>query len=191
MKKAPRKIFEDYKDPLFLRSFGPIVQAAWRVPTPLESFLAQQAQPVPDKVSGWILIDTGAQDTCISLDVANQLGLRPVGLCTGFGAGGVHKNHVFSARLDIEMEEDGRKRIVTLEQRVQAIPNLNDFYKLSNAMRNGAPSTLIGLLGRDILRHGRLNYDGRGHITLEFFPDTLQKRGVLPGSAPPIPGKKP
>ena len=89
------------------------------------------------------------------------------------------------------MEEAGLKRIITLEQPVQAIPNLNDFYKLSNAMRNGAPITLIGLLGRDLLRHGRLNYDGRGHITLEFFPDTFQNRGVLPGSAPHNPVKIP
>ena len=99
MKKAPRKIFEDYKDPQFLHRFGPIVQAAWRVPTPLESFLAQQKQPIPDKVSGWILVDSGAQDTCISLDVANHLGLKQLGICTGYGAGGVHKNPIFFCAL--------------------------------------------------------------------------------------------
>ncbi|HEY3319869.1 MAG TPA: hypothetical protein VGP72_05260 [Planctomycetota bacterium] len=188
MKHAPRKIFEDFQTPEALQTIGPIIAASWRIPQLLENALTLAGKPIPAPVYGDILVDTGAQATCISLDVSQQLGLRPLGVCHGYGAGGKHTNPIFAAKLEIVMEENGRKRTVSLDQRFQAIPHLDDYYQQIQVMRRGTRVHLIGLLGRDMLQHGRLQYDGRGHITLEFFPNTmprLQPVLLQPATPPP------
>lgn len=74
--------------PELLRAFGPFFFATWWVPAALAQSLSLAGKPIPPAVTGVIVIDTGADGTCISSEVAERLGLIPKRMQPGFGAGG-------------------------------------------------------------------------------------------------------
>lgn len=175
--RPPRRIFVDYQDPQQLRILGPLIVAVWEIPLALSQALIAVGQPIPQPIVGHMLIDTGASATCMSMDVAAELGLKPVGLVNGYGASGSHKNQVYHALLKIRIVDQSRPDKghleIASEQRVQGIPELHRSMDSLKPTTNGKPIRLVGLLGRDFLRHTRFHYDGDGNFEVIIKTETL------------------
>jgi hypothetical protein len=154
-----------------LRVTGPVFIAEWSAPLAIIDVRKQQNLPIPTPVSGILLLDTGASITCISLKAADELGLTPTRMASGYGASGPTHNPIFFARLQISIAASNRRTDFAWEQEVQGVPDLEKQCQVSYA---GVPRELVGLLGRDILRHCRVKYDGiLGKVRIEFDMRTL------------------
>lgn len=57
--------------------------------------------PVDESVGAWAFIDTGAYESCIDQDLADQLALTLVDRRIVSGAGGKHELNVYLAEIDI------------------------------------------------------------------------------------------
>lgn len=137
--------------------------------------MRQAGRPVPPAIAGALLLDTGATRTCIALQTATELGLQPTRIQEGYGAAGKHSNLVFLARLEIKIidSETSQEQGFAWEQEVEAIPELHNF--AAPLTWQEKTMTLSGLLGRDILRHARIHYDGpAGRIRFEFDIASIQ-----------------
>jgi hypothetical protein len=134
-----------------------------------EALLDHDQQP-PPPVVGAILLDTAASGTCISQTTAERLGLKPTRMGVGYGAGGRHENPVYFARLEINISGSrGSSSRISLEREVQGLPDLEKPFEMTGLTREGKPTELIGLMGRDLLRFARFRYDGvDGKLDLRF-----------------------
>ncbi len=114
-----------------------------------------------------MLIDTGAGNTCIALDVAEELQLTMVGLRKGYGAGGIHENKVFEASLRL-IASNGL--VVNSTHQAAGIPDLGKHLDATQVQTgDDYPKRLIGLLGRDFLLHATLIYRGsQGIIEIQL-----------------------
>ncbi len=142
--------------------FGPIIKGAFSAPIALARKLAEQGRPVPDPVRGYLIIDTGAVTLCVADFVPKQLGLSPVGIRDTAGVHGVQKNEVYHLHLQL-MFSGGSGEGVSIETEKPAIciPGLHGQWSPDEMKTNDAhPSLLIGLLGRDFLRHAVFTYNG-------------------------------
>jgi hypothetical protein len=166
-----------------LHELGPIVRAQWNVPAALARALAAAGRPVPKPVEGFMLIDTGATTTCIALDAAEELGLHQVAVSVTYGAGGQHQNKVFHAELRLGIRDGNQDIWVVSEQQTSGIPQLDQHFKAKDVRIGGQPARLIGLLGRDFLRHTRLVYDGQKGFELFLLTHTMNRIDGLP---PPV-----
>lgn len=133
-------------------------------------------------VTGAMLVDTGATSTCMSRKAADALGLSPLRMQKGYGAGGAHDNPVYFAALEIPIPDgSGAVSVIGWEQEVQGIPDLEKHAQ--GSAYGGNPVEVIGLLGRDILRFATMSYDGpQGSMKLRFDVASLQfdpSRGPL------------
>lgn len=168
----------NFGSPDALQATGPLIHAAWLAPKAQAELLASAGKPVPRPAVGMVLIDTGAQRTCISLAAAQALGLRPISKVKGFGAGGVHTNDLVFARLEISIQD--HRNITTIlfwEGPYQAIPEMENH--LPGLQVQGRPTRVVGLLGRDILRHASIIYNGKnGTLQVNFDPDWIRARDV-------------
>jgi hypothetical protein len=158
------------------------VAATWQVPDVQARLLRDNGRPVPPPVSGYLLLDTGASKTCISSAVAQALGLTPIGKIKAYGASGEHTNRVVSAQLGIEVEDDrGNPRRISWVIPCQAIPRLEEPYQ--HIQLADSPLVLVGLLGRDLLRHATVIYDGKTgvlHITFDRHSTPAQAKKSKP-----------
>jgi hypothetical protein len=156
-----------------LRGLGPLFIGRWWVPAALAEALAKSGRTVPPPVTGAILIDTGADGTCISTAVATTaLGLNPLRMQLGYGAGGTHQSPVFFAQFEFSIvDPKGIRTSFAWEQEVLGIPDL-EHRRVTYAGREFA---VIGLLGRDILRHCRMEYDGpAGTVRMQVDTSALK-----------------
>lgn len=151
----------------FLRGFGPFFFATWWLPSALAQALAASSKAAPPPVTGVIVIDTGADSTCISVAAATRLGLKPTRFQTGFGLGGQANNPIYFARLELRIKDPrGAETILAWEQEVIGVPNL-DHRKVT--IGTGQQFDVVGLFGRDILRHCVMSYDGpAGVVRVKF-----------------------
>jgi len=118
-------------------------------------------------VAGLLLLDTGAAATCIAIHTAELLDLRPTRLATGYGAGGEHTNPVFFASLTID--PSGSRKPLVWQGEVQGIPDLEKYAEDLEIEIDGMSAHIVGLLGRDVLRHAKLQYDGiAGSVQIRF-----------------------
>lgn len=155
---------------------GPQFLCAWGLPWALEDALRKAGRAVPPPIAGALLLDTGATRTCIALKTATDLGLHPTRMQDGYGAGGRHINPVFLARLEIRIIDPETQVTHTFawEQEVEGIRELHNFATPLTWQGQTVPVT--GLLGRDILRHARISYDGpTGSMQFEFDVASLQE----------------
>lgn len=175
-KGPPRRIFIDFKNPITLQHVGPIFIGQWRVPVAMQEALITEGKPVPQPVTGHFLVDTGASRTCISAQAAADLGLKPTGKTQTHGAGGVHINLTYFARFLFNISHAKRGSLTFEgEQPTMAIPNLDEALVPLDAQQNGKPIRIIGLLGRDFLRHCRFSYDGAGNYEIIVNTETLNQ----------------
>lgn len=97
-----------------------------------------------------MVIDTGAAQTGISLDVARRLqlqnGSEPI-----FSAAGVRDVPSFTACLDLALD-----RQVTRTLRVMGIDRIEELFAATDTSR-----PVLGIIGRDVLAQGTFSYDGR------------------------------
>jgi hypothetical protein len=150
-----------------LRGFGPFFFARWWLPSALAQTLAESGTTAPPPVGGVLVIDTGADSTCISVAAADQLGLKPTRIQAGFGLGGQTKSNVYFARLELSIKApSGAETILAWEQEVIGVPNL-DNRKIT--IEGGRQVDVVGLFGRDILRHCVMMYDGQAGIVRVQF----------------------
>lgn len=179
---SPPSSFAHNYGPGVLLANGPLVLAAWSVPKALEEALQKNGEKVPEPIRGVLLLDTGSGGTCISIKAAESLGLKATRMASGRGAGGPTNNPVYLARLRMTIgAPDGRATTLTWEMEVQGIPDLEKHLEGRNLTYAGGPVEMIGLLGRDILRATRFQYDGlSGSLQIHF---DLAAMGVLPASS--------
>ena len=138
---------------------------------------ASMGRDIPEPINGVILIDTGATSTCISQDAAARLGLKPLRIIEGLGAGGRHQNPVYFVRLEIGFGDakTGLGRSFSWEQEAQGIPNLEDFSKQHGVTIGGRRLDFVALMGRDILAHADFRYHGpTGTISIHFDMKSLE-----------------
>jgi Aspartyl protease len=152
--------------PEFLQRCGPMMVGSWWLPQALAQVRAASGKSIPPPKKGAILIDTGADGTCISESVARGLGLHPTRSQRGYGAGGEHQLPVFLAAIEIEIKDPASNRATRIgwEQEALGIPSLGAARKVNC---DGVDLEIIGLLGRDFLRFCRVVYDGPAG-TIEF-----------------------
>jgi len=141
-----------------LRITGPIVSVQIEVPQALATQLQRSGQAVPSAVAGLALVDTGASISAVDITVIQHLGVQPVGIATVGTAGGPQQQAIFPARLSFPGTQ---------------VPSI-EFNELLGANLAGQSvpgigGNLIALLGRDLLEHFILIYNGpAGMFSLAF-----------------------
>jgi hypothetical protein len=140
----------------FLAEDGPLIPVEVNVPAVLEEWLVKNNIAIPQPVSGYALIDTGASISAIHEPILNQLGILPIDsipISTPSGAG---RSFIYPTKV--------------------SFPALGVVgYSLSRVVGSDlnwlTPDgrTVVMLLGRDLLRFFLLVYNGqRNTITLSF-----------------------
>ncbi len=121
---------------------GPCVQVLLGVAQPIARQLLQQGKTLPQPVSGLALIDTGASTTCIDEDAAMKLGLPVTNVVTIASAShSAAQGNVYPAQIEV----------IGLPIAINALNSI------------GAPLAaqgLIALLGRDVLQHCTVFFNG-------------------------------
>ena len=125
-----------------------------------------------------MLIDTGAVGTSMAQDVSEGLQLKAIRIQETYGAGGLHRNPVFEAILGFSIQgKHGNLLSLSGEIQAMGIPRLQEYMRsLGLQTPDGFPSRMIGFLGRDLLRHATLTYEGsKGRFEFKLDLSTLQQ----------------
>ena len=133
----------------YLREKGPVCQIVIKPSEPTIAKLELEKQKVPS-IKVWALIDTGASTTAISHKVVKDLFLVPRGTA---------KVYTSSRHSEIRNEYD-----ISLEF------GKNIYLQILRALEaNFKDQTIHCLIGRDILQHGKLVYNGpKNKVMLTF-----------------------
>lgn len=131
--------------------WGPLINAVIAVSGPRSAALADAGQTVPPVVVARLVVDTGASLTAVDATILTQLGLTPSGqvdIHTPSTQGVAHKANQY----DISLTLFGATN-AALVYTVAALPVIDGNFKAQG---------IDGLLGRDVLMHGRMSYLGDG-----------------------------
>jgi len=177
-RKPPTSITEHYASPRDLQLVGPLVWVAWSVPESLAARLRAAGRAVPAPVSGRLLVDTGASATAISVEAAQELGLQPVDIGHTYGAHGLQQNPIYEAHLSVSITGPGGQSGVEADLRVSGIRDMEAMFQKLGVKTGGRDGgRLVGLLGRDFLRHTVLTYNGTyGVVTIKIDPGSFAPR---------------
>lgn len=131
---------------------GPTLEVVIGLPKILQATYTKQKKTIPLPIRGTALIDTGATCTAVEETVCLRLGLSPVGIVKMCHAGGTADRNCFPIGYHfIEL---------------QGTPWINA-PRVMSAQLGGEKAKYILLVGRDILQHFRLTYNGpRGRMEL-------------------------
>lgn len=128
---------------------GPRVQVVVAVATPIAEQLLQQGTPLPPPVSGLALIDTGASSTCVDETAAQALRLPVVDVVRVASASHAATSH----------------NVYPIQVEIVGAPISIDAPRAIGAPL--AAQGLLALIGRDVLQHCALFYNGpAGQLTL-------------------------
>jgi len=181
---VPPGFIAKYADPNSLAVCGPVLKAIWTVPPALAKALTDSSRQIPAPLPGYMLIDTGAASTCIALDAARELGLSALRLEQSYGAGGLHELPVFGAQLTIIIIDPmGREVSMGGDLQVKGIPELGEYFRNVPVQFADAafPRRMVGLIGRDLLRHATFVYKGSiGQFDFKLDLGSLTQR--IPGT---------
>jgi predicted aspartyl protease len=131
-----------------LQRRGPVVQVNVTIEQTFAKILLSQGKPLPPTESGWALIDTGASQTCIDDAVAQRLGLPVIDVALMTSA-----SHAAT-----------QQNIYPVQIEMVGIPISIGSPRTMGA--NLKPQGILLLIGRDVLQHGTLMYNGiAGQIT--------------------------
>jgi len=134
-----------------LQQQGPCVQVSINIAKSIATQLLQQGKQLPKPVSGTALIDTGASATCIDESAAQKLNLPVVDVVTVASA-----SHAST-----------EQNVYPIQIEVVGLPISIEAPRAIGAAL--APQKLLALIGRDVLRHCTLFYNGiTGEITLSI-----------------------
>ncbi len=133
-----------------LAAIGLLLAVEINVPQSLANVLTSQGAALPQPVTGSALVDTGATSCCVEESLVQGLGLQPVGQVHVCGQSGLKLQNVYLARMSFPGSP-----MPTLE-----LP-------LIGVQMTG--QNLISPIGRDVLRHCVLVYNGpMGSYTIAF-----------------------
>lgn len=151
-----------YGSPAVLAATGPLLAGSWEVPVTLAQRFQAAGRPVPPPVRGFLLLDTGASGPCIASDVAQELGLKAVGLRKTRGSSGTHDSEVFEATMVVALPTpSGLTLTIRGQNFATGVPDMDGVIDQSTFSTNDpSPKRLIGLIGRDFLRFATLVYRG-------------------------------
>ena len=134
-----------------LRQQGPRLQVEVSIHPTLAQHLQTQNQPVPAPAVGWALIDTGATLSCVDDSVIQQLHIQPVGIIQIGTAGGPQNQAQYPAQFSFPGTP---------------FPQMN-FSTVIGVHLTG--QGIIALIGRDVLQHFVMIYNGGlGQVILSF-----------------------
>lgn len=138
-------------DPAAFERVGAFLPVEVRVPPKIAAILTKEGKPVPGPVAGAALIDTGATVTCVHEPVLKTLGLNPVGVAMSGTAGGAKQQYLYPAMIGCPSQkwEISADRVVGVDLTGQNIPI-------------DPPQELLVLIGRNVLRHWVLIWNGPG-----------------------------
>lgn len=132
-----------------LQQSGPVVQLHIGVASALEQHLRSNGQSIPSPVAAQALIDTGASGTVVNPGIVSSLNLNPVGSTL------------------IHTPSSSNVRCLQYVVRLHLPSGV-----VAEAMAIAAPlqgQPIQCLIGRDVLKHGVLIYNGyMQHFTLSF-----------------------
>ena|SRR3990167_3363799 len=139
-----------------LESTGPLIQVEVGLPAALEEFCAVKGIQIPAPVAGYALIDTGASITAVHEPVLLGLGMLPIDAMPCATPSGEGRSFVYPAKVAFP----------ALGVREYAIDRLLGC-ELKWTTTDG--KEIIMLLGRDLLKHFLMVYNGKGSsITLAY-----------------------
>lgn len=131
-----------------LASDGPIVQITFSPTLAAQQALTTSKQPIPTPVKAAAMIDTGASATVVKKGLLNPLGLHPVG----------------SVPVSTPTSQN-----VTCATYAVLLGLPNGFLEISAVETPLQGQNIEALIGRDVLQHGLLIYNGAsGQFTLAF-----------------------
>ena len=142
-----------------LRLSGPVVPVLIEIPSALTDRLQQTGQAIAAPVSGLALVDTGASVSAVDAGCVQQLGVQPVGMVTVGTAGGSQQQMLYPGRFSFpgtNLPSIDFSSLLGADLATQGVPG-----------PRGGP--LVALLGRDLLEHFVLVYNGpQGLFTLAY-----------------------
>ena len=146
----PRGVQPPPPSPNLFQQVGPVLAVQIEVPQALAKQLAAQGQAVPQPVTGFALVDTGATISAVDQNVIGQLGVSTIGLANMGTAGGPQQQNLYPIRMVLTQ--------LAFPLEFEAVPGA--------AL---AGTGFIALLGRDVLTRMILIYDGpHGEYTLSY-----------------------
>lgn len=172
------RVAQDFQDPGKLYHFGPVIKGGWHLSPEDEERLRLGGLPIPERVAGYLLIDTGATKTAIDEDVARELNLNPVAqdYVTGVSGAGLHNFYKAAVFLELGDVHGDKVAMSLFKDQFAAVRQLRANYDRAKLVApNGTPLRVIGLLGRDFLQFTQLHYDGlKGNWRMEVDPRVLK-----------------
>lgn len=140
----------------YLEQSGPLVPVTVSVPKAMQEYLAQSRSPIPAPVSGNALIDTGAFATAVHEGIFQALGVKPIDVIPTNTPHGQSSSSIYPASISfpaLGLTDMPMERIIGC--------SLN--------WAGNDESDIIMLLGRDLLKHFLMIYNGSNNdITLSF-----------------------
>lgn len=138
-------------DPTQLQANGPALQVEISVSERLASLLTIFGKSIPNPRTGWGLIDTGASITAVDSAVLDSLALNPFSKTKVLTPGGESIQGVYACRIGFPGTP---------------IPTLEFNPVIGSQLQTQG---YIALIGRDLLRHFQLVYNGlEGFWTIAF-----------------------
>ncbi|MCX6594388.1 MAG: aspartyl protease family protein [Acidobacteria bacterium] len=126
------------------------------MPVALEEYFTENGFEIPAPVTGYALIDTGATSSAVHEPILQQLSILPIDSSPTSTPSGEGRSFVYPARVSFPGLRVGELRM----DRV-----------IGSQLDWGTPDgrTIVMLLGRDLLKHFLMVYNGPGsNITLAF-----------------------
>lgn len=127
---------------------GPLVSVEVSIPAALKAHLAESVLPIPAPQSGFALIDTGASSTAVDQSIFDALGLAPIDSIKTSTPHGEAESPIYPATVTfpgLALTEMPMERIIGC--------NLK--------WMNAEGKEVIMLLGRDLLQHFLMVYNGK------------------------------
>ncbi len=139
-----------------LEETGPLIQVVVSMPSALEEFCGKKGLEIPAPVSGYALVDTGASATSVHEPILQQLSVLPIDSIPSATPSGQSRSFVYPAKVSFPT-------LNVTDVRMDRVLGSELNWQTSDG------KTIIMLLGRNILKHFLLVYNGPGStLTIAF-----------------------